>query len=79
MQVQDYRNGIASVIGFSCKSDFTAKSTLFNASKENTNFIYEITGAIDDALMEQFNSTYNIRNKKNKESNKLNKNNLFNY
>ena len=68
MQVQDYRNGIASVIGFSCKSDFTAKSTLFNASKENTNFIYEITGAIDDALMDQFNSTYTIRNKKNKET-----------
>ena len=68
MQVQDYRNGIASVIGFSCKSDFTAKSTLFNASKENTNFIYEIAGAIDDALMDQFNSTYTIRNKKNKET-----------
>lgn len=68
MQVQDYRNGIASVIGFSCKSDFTAKSTLFNASKENTNFIYEIAGAIDDALMDQFNSTYTVRNKKNKET-----------
>ena len=68
MQVQDYRNGIASVIGFSCKSDFTAKSTLFNASKENTNFIYEITGNIDDVLMDQFNSTYTIRNKKNKET-----------
>lgn len=68
MQVQDYRNGIASVIGFSCKSDFTAKSTLFNASKENTNFTFEIVGNIDDTLMDQFNNTYTIRNKKNKET-----------
>lgn len=68
MQVQDYRNGITSVIGFSCKSDFTAKSTLFNASKENTNFVYEVDGSITDELMNTFNNTYTIRNKQNKDT-----------
>ncbi|MBQ3431960.1 MAG: HpaII family restriction endonuclease [Clostridia bacterium] len=68
MQVQDYRNGIASIIGFSCKSDFTAKSTLFNASKDNTNFVYRIEGNINDALMNEFNNAYSYRNKRNKET-----------
>lgn len=68
MQVQDYRNGITSVIGFSFKSDFTAKSTLFNASKENTNFVYEVDGSITDELMNTFNNTYTIRNKQNKDT-----------
>ena len=32
MSVMDYRSGITSKIGFSCKSDFAARATLFNDS-----------------------------------------------
>jgi len=37
MSVMDYRSGITRTVGFSCKSDFGGRATLFNASKENTN------------------------------------------
>ena len=68
MQVQDYNSGITSTIGFSCKSDFSAKATLFNASKDNTNFIYEVVGNIDDNVMDKFNSMYKITSRKNSAS-----------
>ena len=68
MEVMDFRSGINSVIGFSCKSDFTGKATLFNASKDNTNFLYEITGPMNDQRMEKFNHTFVYRNKINKET-----------
>jgi hypothetical protein len=68
MTVMDYRSGITYDAGFSCKSDFAARATLFNASKENTNFLYEITGAINDDLMNQVNAIYNIKNKKNRKT-----------
>ena len=63
MEVEDYRSGIDSIMSFSCKSKFTAESTLFNASKANTNFRYRIIGNIDDDVMNIFNSLYNIVNK----------------
>lgn len=56
MEVQDYRSGINSVVGFSCKSSFSAEATLFNASKDNTNLRFLVTGKIDDNLMNNFNS-----------------------
>lgn len=55
MEVLDYRNGIKSTLGFSCKSDLTAQATLFNASKNNTNFIYQIVGPMTDKIMDGFN------------------------
>ncbi len=58
MDVSDYKTGLSHVVGFSCKSEFAAKSTLFNASHDNTNFVYKVVGNIDDALMEQFNNTF---------------------
>ena len=61
MEVQDYRNGINSVVGFSCKSSFSAEATLFNASKDNTNFRFKITGKINDGIMEKFNSIFNSK------------------
>ncbi|MCL2048540.1 MAG: HpaII family restriction endonuclease [Defluviitaleaceae bacterium] len=61
MSVNDYKSGIISTVGFSCKSDFGGRATLFNASKDNTNFIYEITGAINDSVMDNVNSLFIIR------------------
>lgn len=68
MEVMDYRSGITSIIGFSCKSENAGNSTLFNASAENTNFIYKITGNIDDDLMNEVNSLFVEKRKKNKDT-----------
>ncbi len=69
MEVMDYRSGINSIVGFSCKSSFSAEATLFNASKDNTNFLYEITGnSINDELMNTFNSLFSEVYKKDKET-----------
>ena len=68
MQLEDYRSGIDSIMGFSCKSQFTAESTLFNASGNNTNFRYKITGDVNDLIMDTFNGTFNTVNKKNKKT-----------
>jgi DNA (cytosine-5)-methyltransferase 1 len=64
MAVMDYRSGITETVGFSCKSVFGGRSTLFNASKDNTNFVYEVTGPITDELMSHFNSLFKSRGKK---------------
>ena len=61
MEVEDYRNGINALYGFSCKSSFSAEATLFNASGNNTNFRYEIIGNIDDKIMNQFNSMFDSK------------------
>lgn len=66
MEVMDYRSGITSVIGFSCKSENAGNSTLFNASAENTNFVYKITGNIDDSLMDEVNGMFVEKRKRNK-------------
>lgn len=58
MEVQDYRSGINSIVGFSCKSSFSAEATLFNASKDNTNFKFKVIGKIDDKIMNKFNSIF---------------------
>lgn len=68
MEVMDYRSGINSIVGFSCKSSFSAEATLFNASKDNTNFIYEVTGYVNDELMNSFNNMFAEKNKTNKET-----------
>ena len=58
LEVEDYKTSITSVVGFSCKSNIAGKATLFNASKEHTNFVYKIEGNIDDALMTNINRTF---------------------
>lgn len=68
MEVMDYRSGINSIVGFSCKSSFSAEATLFNASKDNTNFLYEVSGNINDELMNSFNNLFTTKNKTNKET-----------
>lgn len=68
MEVMDYRSGINSIVGFSCKSSFSAEATLFNASKDNTNFLYEVSGNINDELMNTFNNLFATKKKTNKET-----------
>lgn len=62
MEVSDYKTGIVSTVGFSCKSK---KATLFNASGDNTNFVYKVTGPVNDEVMCEFNSIFKVVNKKN--------------
>ena len=64
MEVEDYKTGIASIVGFSCKSDFSGPATLFNASKNNTNFLFRVDGEIDDALAAEFNGMFDTRGSK---------------
>lgn len=52
------RSGINRVLGFSCKSDLRASSTLLNASVDNTNFIFEVIGNINDEKMNHFNNLF---------------------
>lgn len=52
------RSGVNRILGFSCKSDLRASSTLLNASSDNTNFIFEVTGDMDDEKMENFNNIF---------------------
>lgn len=57
MEVSDYRSGINSTVGFSCKSDLGHKATLINASG-STNFIFKLKGPITDELMISFNNIF---------------------
>lgn len=52
------RSGVNRILGFSCKSDLRASSTLLNASGDNTNFVFEVTGPIDDEKMVHFNGLF---------------------
>lgn len=52
------RSGVNRVLGFSCKSDLRASSTLLNASGENTNFIFEVSGPMNDERMDHFNNLF---------------------
>ena len=58
LDTRDYRSGVDQIMGFSCKSDIDAASTLFNASGDNTNFEYELVGDMNDEIMDRFNSLY---------------------
>jgi len=60
LDTMDYRTGINQIMGFSCKSDIDSASTLFNASGDNTNFIFELEGNISDEIMDKFNNIYKI-------------------
>ena len=52
------RSGVNRILGFSCKSDLRASSTLLNASGDNTNFVFEVTGPMDDEKMQHFNGIF---------------------
>ena len=52
------RSGVNRILGFSCKSDLRASSTLLNASGDNTNFVSEVTGPMDDEKMQHFNGIF---------------------
>lgn len=58
------RSGVNRILGFSCKSDLRTAATLLNASGDNTNFIYEVTGQMDDEKMEHFNNIFKVVTRK---------------
>ncbi|MCF0158768.1 MAG: HpaII family restriction endonuclease, partial [Veillonella sp.] len=58
------RGGVDRILGFSCKSDLSASSTLLNASVDNTNFIFEVTGGMNDDKMNHFNNLFKKTNRK---------------
>lgn len=58
LEAEDFRNGITSIMDFSCKSDIDSASSLFNASNDNTNFEYEIVGHITDEDVSKFNNMF---------------------
>ena len=60
------RSGVNRILGFSCKSDLRASSTLLNASHDNTNFIFEVTGSMDDEKMDKFNNIFKKTSRKGK-------------
>lgn len=64
LDTMDYRSGVNQIMGFSCKSDIDAASTLFNASADNTNFVYELQGTFNDEMMNTFNGMFNTITKK---------------
>lgn len=55
INIHDINTGIDSVQGFSIKSRLGSPSTLINAGK-TTNFIFEVTGNINDEVADQFNT-----------------------
>ena len=55
IKIHDINTGIESVQGFSIKSRLGGPSTLINAGK-TTNFIFEVTGSVNDAIMNEFNT-----------------------
>lgn len=55
IRIHDINTGIESVQGFSIKSRLGGPSTLINAGK-TTNFIYEVTGPINNRIMDEFNT-----------------------
>lgn len=55
IKIHDINTGYESLQGFSIKSRLGSPSTLINAGK-TTNFVYEVTGNISDAVMDEFNT-----------------------
>lgn len=55
IKIHDVNTGYEAVQGFSIKSRLGSPSTLVNAGK-TTNFIFKVTGNVDDAVMQEFNT-----------------------
>lgn len=64
LDTMDYRTGINQIMGFSCKSDIDSASSLFNANKDATNFVFQLEGNITDEIMTEFNNIYKTVKKK---------------
>lgn len=62
IKIHDINTGYEAIQGFSIKSRLGNASTLINAGK-TTNFIYEITGDVDDDLIKKFNSLKTFKEK----------------
>lgn len=60
IQIHDLNTGYEPILGFSIKSRLGQPSTLLNAGK-TTNFVYKITGAINDSKADAFNRGFTIR------------------
>lgn len=56
MVVHDHITGINPELGFSIKSRLGNPSTLFNANKDSTNFIYKVSGDITNSEIDSINS-----------------------
>ena len=54
--IHDHFTGANPNLGFSVKSQLGQASTLINASKDNTNFRYQLKGEIDSSLAKEINS-----------------------
>lgn len=54
----DQRTRMNNDLGFSIKSQLGGDSTLLNASSDNTNFVFEVTGPMDNEKMNEFNSIF---------------------
>jgi len=59
MKTHDINTGIEAVQGFSIKSRLGSPSTLVNAGR-TTNFLYEVTGLVNDNVMDEFNNTSSL-------------------
>lgn len=55
IRIHDINTGYETVQGFSIKSRLGSPSTLINAGK-TTNFVFEVTGSINDDIMFEFNT-----------------------
>lgn len=55
IKIHDINTGYETVQGFSIKSRLGSPSTLVNAGK-TTNFVFEVTGNMTDAIMNEFNT-----------------------
>lgn len=55
IKIHDINTGYETVQGFSIKSRLGSPSTLINAGK-TTNFVFEVTGNMTDAIMDEFNT-----------------------
>ena len=55
IKIHDINTGYETVQGFSIKSRLGSPSTLVNAGK-TTNFVFEVTGNIDDTVAQEFNT-----------------------
>jgi hypothetical protein len=64
MVIHDFRTDITPELGFSIKSKLGGSSTLFNANKDGTNFLFRITGGITDEQIAELNDCSDTKEKR---------------
>lgn len=55
LKIHDFRTDLTPTMGFSIKSKLGGKSTLFNANKDGTSFLFQICGDITDEQIDKLN------------------------